>query len=93
MDWGAHCGGDLVGGACRLLMKHAGSICTNIEILLLTINHSNGEASSNKEITEKCEAYAEALEQFDALLAMLQIPSGIATPPDFAAAHQHAKLD
>jgi hypothetical protein len=72
-------------------MQHAGSIFTDIELLLLAINRSTCEAS-DEEITGKCEAYAEALVQFDSLLALLRVPSGMATPADIAAARQHAKL-
>ena len=72
-------------------MHHAGMIFADIELLVLAINRSNHEAS-HEEITEKCDKYVEALEQFDSLLALLQIPCGMATPADLAAARQHAKL-
>ncbi len=75
-----------MGGACQLLtMQHAGKIFSEIEVLLLTIHRSN--LHPDEEIQEKCKAYVEALEQFDAL-ALPQIPSGMATPADIAAAQQ-----
>ena len=45
IDRGAHHGGDLVGGACRLLMQHTGMIFADMEMLLLAINRSNCESS------------------------------------------------
>jgi hypothetical protein len=90
IDRGAHHGGDLVGGACRLLMKHASLIFDDIKYLLLTINECD-RAAPNHEIEEQCGIYTEALGQFDALLALLRIPNGKVTEADIVNARKHAK--
>ena len=90
IDRGAHHGGDLVGGACRLLMKHASLIFDDIKYLLLTINECD-RAAPNHEIEEQCGIYTEALGQFDALLALLRISNGKVTEADIVNARKHAK--
>jgi hypothetical protein len=75
IDRGAHHGGELVGGGCRVLMEKADAIFLEISTMMLAIPGTQRHASDS-EIVQRSESTVEALKQFDALFAMLRIPNG-----------------